>query len=472
MSNGNDSVGMSDAARGWLVIIGALLGIFLFLVLLPAFLVGGVMMAMLMKAGHQISPKSMLGVLRLEYGTIVALGVLLALGAAVGYGALGAWSSIKSVFMGNQLLLNSFWFTANCALVGGGLYVFSQIKDRKMANNIFDIISDMDAFTAFANGDKAQAIELDPVDLARRMKAIVIGQDEVVDEVANTIARRIRLNRKNKPRAVFMFVGATGAGKTELAKSLALEAFEGRLARYDMNEFTEASSTQRLIGAPPGYIGSEKGGQLTQEIKRLRNGVILFDEIEKAHPDVYKMIMGLLDEGRITEQSTGQTMDASQFVIVLTSNAEHQKLSELSKQITDKQDLTRATKDTLLSVFKPEQLARIDEIFLFRPLDTWAVAQVAGKFLFGFAADCGVELVDCDTALLIDLVRRHEKQSDYGIRELIRLVEKKVIDGMLTAKDEGYKRVAISVEGDEVRVTGVYANAATAAQKSNFSNAH
>lgn len=319
--------------------------------------------------------------------------------------------------------------------------------------SVFDLVDDRSKLEAFFAAEKHNAVvTVNPEQVIPAIKNEVIGQDFVVEDVVRTLNRRTQLKRSNKPLGVFMFVGATGSGKTELAKSIAKHVFDGRLVRFDMNEFTDASSAQRLIGSPPGYIGSEHGGQLTQAIKRMGSGVILFDEIEKADPAVYKMIMGLMDEGRITEQSTGETMDASRFVIIMTSNAAHRELAEIAGRINDPEERRRAVKDTLLQVFRPEQLARVDEIFCFNKLDRRAVAQIVAKFVYQFAKDAGVVLDKIDADLVIDIVLKHERMSDYGIRELIRLVEKSILDGMLDVRNSGKKRVKVTVSGDRVVV--------------------
>jgi len=337
--------------------------------------------------------------------------------------------------------------------------VLYYIAKERFMPSIFDIASDRAALEKFvAEGtskSRPPLPEIDPARLAELVREDVIGQDVIVQDVAALLARRIRQARQGRPLGVVLFVGATGAGKTELAKAIAKHAFEGRITRVDCNELTESHSAQRLIGAPPGYIGSEQGGQLTRDIERLGSGVILFDEIEKAHEAVLRIIMGLLDEGRLTEASTGRVADASQFFIVLTSNAEHQRLSEIVEQVTDPDERRRAVKDTLQSVFRPEQLARIDEIHAFGQLDRRARIEIVGKFLLQFAAESGVRLVSVDTDLLIDTVIRHEKSAKYGIRELIRLVERAIVDGMLDRRAEGFRDVAIAVEGDRIDVRGV-----------------
>lgn len=387
------------------------------------------------------------------YQPLVTMGVISGVLCVAFMMVPGIWQDLRT---GSSPLISAIVLALDFAVIASAAIFYSQIVKGHIMKDIFTIMDGKTKFDDFASEFSSPVvIEINPEKLRIQLKAEVIGQDVIVDECVDTLARRCRLQRKAKPLGVFMYVGASGAGKTELAKAIAKHAFENRLCRYDMNEFTEAHSTQRLIGAPPGYMGSDQGGQLTQDIKRMKSGVILFDEIEKAHSDVYKLIMGLLDEGRMTEQSTGKTMDATKFIIVMTSNAEHEKLAEIAEKISDLDDRRRAIKDTLQVVFKPEQLARIDEVFCFKKLDKHSQARVIGKFLFGYAADIGVELAGVDADLLIDTIKRHEKQSDYGIRELVRLVEKQVCDGMMEAKDEGFAHVSIRFSGDKVSVHGV-----------------
>jgi ATP-dependent Clp protease ATP-binding subunit ClpA len=252
---------------------------------------------------------------------------------------------------------------------------------------------------------------------------------------------------------VFLFVGATGAGKTELAKALATELFDGRLVRVDCNELSAPHNVARLVGAPPGYVGSDQGGQLCRDIGRIGTGVLLFDEIEKADPAVMKVIMNLMDEGRLTEQSTGNTYSATGFVIVLTSNAAAEGIARVVASVSDPQAQIAGVKDELKSAgFLPEVLARIDSIFPFAQLSRAAVTQIVGRFLIQFSNDAGVELVGVDAALLIDLVTRQEKLVDYGVREVVRLVENSVVDGLLSVRDAGHATASINVINGQIQV--------------------
>nr|MCR5063005.1 AAA family ATPase [Treponema sp.] len=213
-------------------------------------------------------------------------------------------------------------------------------------------------------GEKQKYIELENV-LHKR----VIGQDEAVTVVSDAIRRnRSGLNDPNRPLGSFMFIGPTGVGKTELAKTLADFLFndEKALTRIDMSEYMEKFSVTRLIGAPPGYVGYDEGGQLTEAVRRRPYSVILFDEVEKAHPDVFNVLLQVLDDGRLTD-GQGRVVDFKNTIIIMTSNLGSDLILEAESQ--DKLDSIKNELDVLLrKTFRPEFLNRIDEIVMFRQL--------------------------------------------------------------------------------------------------------
>ena len=202
----------------------------------------------------------------------------------------------------------------------------------------------------------------------------VIGQDEAVVAVANAVRRsRAGLADPNRPSGSFMFLGPTGVGKTELCKALAEFLFdtEEAMVRIDMSEFMEKHSVARLIGAPPGYVGYEEGGYLTEAVRRKPYSVILLDEVEKAHPDVFNILLQVLEDGRLTD-SHGRTVDFRNTVIVMTSNLGSSQIQEL---VGDREAQRAAVMDALTSHFRPEFINRVDEVVIFEPL---ARDQIAG----------------------------------------------------------------------------------------------
>ncbi len=348
----------------------------------------------------------------------------------------------------------------------GGLYLVAEIIEERIMKSIMQLIpaGQKDALSAFLSGAPAASIGgtadlsgLDPARVITDIKSRVVGQDAAVEQSVSLIFRRARLRRPGKPVCTLLYVGATGAGKTELAKAIAETMFGGRMIRLDCAEMSQPHSNQRLIGSPPGYLGSDQGGWLCREIGKVRTGVLLFDEIEKAHPDVLTTLMALLDEARLTEQSTGITYSASGFVVVLTSNAAAADIAAIIKSApVDSPERAGRVKDALRAAgFKPEILARVDMVQPFGELSRAAAAEIVGLFLQKFAADTGLEIQSVDAGLLIDLLTKREALSGYGVREVVRLVESAVVDGMLEARDQGYKAVAISTDGDAVRVAGV-----------------
>ena len=195
----------------------------------------------------------------------------------------------------------------------------------------------------------------------------VIGQDEAINSVADAIRRnRAGLSDENKPLGSFLFIGPTGVGKTELAKTLADFLFndEKSLTRIDMSEYMEKFSVSRLIGAPPGYVGYDEGGQLTEAVRRRPYSVILFDEIEKAHPDVFNVLLQVLDDGRLTD-GQGRVIDFKNSIIIMTSNLG----SDLILETKDMSSIKEKINELLKISFRPEFLNRIDEIITFTRLD-------------------------------------------------------------------------------------------------------
>ena len=199
----------------------------------------------------------------------------------------------------------------------------------------------------------------------------VVGQDEAVTAVADAIQRsRAGLADPNRPTASFIFLGPTGVGKTELAKALAVYLFdtEESMVRIDMSEYMEKHSVSRLIGAPPGYVGYEEGGQLTEAVRRRPFSVILFDEIEKAHPDVFNVMLQILDDGRVTD-SQGRTVDFKNSIIIMTSNIGSQYILDLAGDDAQYEEMRSRVMDAMRSSFRPEFLNRIDEIIIFHSLN-------------------------------------------------------------------------------------------------------
>ena len=214
--------------------------------------------------------------------------------------------------------------------------------------------------------ERSKTLHLDEV-LHKR----VVGQDEGVQLVTQSIIRsKAGIKDPTKPIGSFLFLGPTGVGKTELAKALAEALFddESNMVRIDMSEYMEKHSVSRLIGAPPGYVGYDEGGQLTEAVRRKPYSVVLFDEVEKAHPDVFNVLLQVLDDGRITD-SQGRTVDFKNTIIILTSNIGSQYLLEgIDENGNIRPEVENAVMNELRAHFRPEFLNRLDETILFKPL--------------------------------------------------------------------------------------------------------
>ncbi len=278
--------------------------------------------------------------------------------------------------------------------------------------------------------------------LPELIKNKVIGQDEAVDKVVKAIQRnRVGLKDPNKPIGSFIFLGQTGVGKTQLAKVLSSELFdsEDSLIRVDMSEYMEKFAVSRLIGAPPGYVGYEEGGQLTEKVRRKPYSVVLLDEIEKAHPDVFNMLLQILDDGYITD-SLGRRIDFRNTIIIMTSNIGSRQLKDFGQGVGfDTASRKQQVEDHARSVienamkksFAPEFLNRIDDVIIFKALDREAIHQIIdielGK-LFTRIKDLDFELDMTDSAK--DYVADKGFDSKYGARPLKRAIQKYVEDAI------------------------------------------
>ena len=262
--------------------------------------------------------------------------------------------------------------------------------------------------------------------LEDRLHQRVVGQEEAVEAVSDAVRRsRAGLQDPNRPIGSFIFLGPTGVGKTELCKALAEVLFddEDAMIRIDMSEFMEKHTVARLIGAPPGYVGYEEGGRLTEAVRRRPYSVVLLDEMEKAHRDVFNVLLQVLDDGRLSD-SLGHTVDFTNTIVVMTSNVGSQAIQEITKEGGSEQEVRDAVKEALTARFLPEFLNRIDETIVFHPLDQKHIRRIVQfqvQRLVDQAAKAGITL-DC-TEAAIDEVARLGYDPVYGARPLKRVIQ-------------------------------------------------
>jgi len=265
--------------------------------------------------------------------------------------------------------------------------------------------------------------------LEERLHQRVVGQDEAVEAVSDAVRRsRAGLQDPNRPIGSFIFLGPTGVGKTELCKALAEVLFddENAMVRIDMSEFMEKHTVARLIGAPPGYVGYEEGGLLTEAVRRRPYSVVLLDEMEKAHRDVFNVLLQVLDDGRLTD-SLGHTVDFTNTIVVMTSNVGSQAIQEITKEGGSEQEIRDAVKDALSARFLPEFLNRIDETIIFHPLDRKHIRRIVDiqmRRLIGQAGKAGITLECSDGAL--DEIARLGYDPVYGARPLKRVIQQQL----------------------------------------------
>lgn len=305
------------------------------------------------------------------------------------------------------------------------------------------------------------------LNMEERLRQRVVGQDEAIIAVANAVRRsRAGIQDINRPIGSFIFLGPTGVGKTELAKALAEFLFddENAMIRIDMSEYQERHTISRLIGAPPGYIGYEEGGQLTEAIRRRPYSVILFDEVEKAHPEVFSLLLQLLDDGRLTD-GHGRTVDFRNTVVILTSNIGSSHIQEILAERekrpvaywgkTNEEELKESVMADLKAFFKPEFLNRVDEIVIFNPLSRELLKQIVDiqvNRMKKYLKDKGVDLVLTDAAK--ERIGESGYDPVYGARPLKRAIQREVLNPLALKLLEGAFRegdvVEVDFEGDEL----------------------
>jgi len=270
------------------------------------------------------------------------------------------------------------------------------------------------------------------INMEDRLRLRVIGQDEALERVSNAIRRsRAGLSDPKRPIGSFIFLGPTGVGKTELARALAEFLFddERSMIRIDMSEYMEKHAVSRLIGAPPGYVGYEEGGQLTEQVRRRPYAVILFDEIEKAHPDVFNVLLQIMDDGRLTD-GKGRTVDFKNTVIIMTSNLGSSFLqAETARSERDFEEASKRVMNALRSAFKPEFLNRVDDIIIFHPLGKEQLVKIVDlrlEDLRRLLADRKISLELTDSAK--ELLFTEGYDPSFGARPLKRSIQKLIQD--------------------------------------------
>jgi len=322
------------------------------------------------------------------------------------------------------------------------------VHDKVTEEEIAKIISRWTGIpvTKLNESERSKVLHLDD-EIHKRL----IGQEEAVTKVTEAILRsKAGIKDPTKPIGSFLFLGPTGVGKTELAKSLAQNLFddENAMVRIDMSEYMEKYSVSRLIGAAPGYVGYEEGGQLTEAVRRKPYAVVLFDEIEKAHPDVFNILLQVLDDGRITD-SQGRTVDFKNTIIILTSNIGAQTLLDgISENGDIPEDVRKEVMEALHGHFRPEFLNRLDEIILFKPLVQKDMERIADLIL----KDINKRLQERRLHIhlqkeALDFILENAYEPGFGARPLKRYMQKHV--ETLVAKEILEDRVK---EGDNIEI--------------------
>ena len=336
----------------------------------------------------------------------------------------------------------------------------AMIKEEVDADDIAEVVS---RWTGIPVNRMQQSEKEKLLHLEEELHKRVIGQQEAISAISDAVRRsRAGLNDPRKPIGSFIFMGTTGVGKTELAKALAEYMFndENMITRIDMSEYQEKFSVTRLIGSPPGYVGYDEGGQLTEAVRRKPYSVVLFDEIEKAHPDVFNILLQVLDDGRLTDNK-GRTVNFKNTIIIMTSNLGSQVIRERFETLTpeNRAEVIENTRNEVFALLKtqmrPEFLNRIDDIIMFTPLDCDEIGQIVRLQVNGVAkmlAKNGIDFRATDAA--IAFIAKAGYNPEFGARPVKRVIQNLVLNRLskdiIAQKIDRTKPIIIDLEGEDL----------------------
>ena len=336
----------------------------------------------------------------------------------------------------------------------------ADLKEKASDNQVLE--SDLAKVISLWTGIPATKIEQNDIkklaNLESELKEHIIGQDTAIEKVSNAVRRgRVNISPKKRPQS-FIFVGPTGVGKTELVKRLADSLFDSpdNLIRLDMSEFMEKFSVSRIIGSPPGYVGYDDAGQLTEKVRRKPYSIILFDEIEKAHKDVLNILLQILDEGRITD-AQGRSVNFENTIIIMTSNAGSTDSASLGFNKTANDINAEVTMKALERFLRPEFLGRVDEIVIFNQLTHDDFEKIA-KLMLGELVESLKDkaiIMSYDESVPVYLAKKAfgSKKNARGLRDCVRRdVEEKLANAIVFNQDEEIKSLSLSVENDDIKI--------------------